>query len=615
MLITSQPIRYNFRQLRKWIASTSLISSTLFGAVTEDEAKIQKISDLRTCFDTFRGILQEGIQMAEPSYLAKAQGATDDVFSLIHFFQSNQQDMEYVSWELYPKFVRAYSLLHGSEIEPNMQFFQNGFLQGKLDDCLNQNFIDALQQAKQIPIMEEDHDPNYAFTSLYGTFSGLSGGIDDFLNDSHSYFMLDEAQLKALEPILQSLKQPISQCMRTPWRVASLRVWETYPGDIHSNDLKIGPNNWHTDGFPLSALKIMIYPLGISSEIGTTEFQLPTGHYAPEGEPGTWIFFKNSEIVHRGIAPKINKRLSIEVTILPSLEYDFKPIAAGLNARFPIFPWMKPHVSSLQIYKKGDVIGLNIGGGPNWQCPGWGNLEEVTSPSNPHSFLLYPNCRFPSENESIPTIYTSHNLEHLNTATVYRVLSECSRTLVQNGNLVIKIPDFDRALDCWKRQDSSFFGPGWNIESVTGLWKNEGICDCLNHRAAMIFCSFFNDACGNPFDSPTYSDGAYFGPPLADVAYLQELIQNRSPSQITKELRNLIKKDSKLVKKGLYQHSPIHFCHQSAWSRDELKALLESFDFEIVSFDPPVVIEAFKSISGIAEMKDLSTFCWARKRH
>ncbi len=99
-------------------------------------------------------------------------------------------------------------------------------------------------------------------------------------------------------------------------------------------------------------------------------------------------------------------------------------------------------------------------------------------------------------------------MEHLNIPTVYRILSESNRILEEGGNLIIKIPDYDKALDCWRRQDPSFFGPEWGIQGVTHTWGPRGLYDCLDYRAAMIFCSFFNDAYGDPFGSFPGSDPA-----------------------------------------------------------------------------------------------------------
>lgn len=581
--------------LLRWkIFVTLLFTVSLHAGVIEDSHRLQQISTPRACFDTMRSLIQESTKKADKRSFERAGDAVSNVFASIDFWESNPGDLQHIAWDLYPKFVRAYSLLHGLNVHMN-EFQQRGYVQGLLPREQILKFIDECQRAKAISFFSEDCDPNYLAT-------GLTLETEELLNKSHSYLMLEDRQLESFNPLLSSLQQPITECIGTPWKVASVRVWETLPRAI-----EMGPNAWHTDGLPPSALKIMIYPLGASYEKGTTELQLPSGLHAVEGEMGTWVLFKNSEIVHRGLAPQIGKRLVVEITILPSLAYDLRPVAAGVNARHPRLPWQNVRSFSYPVYKKGEIIGANVGGGPNWNTPSaWINLEEVASPSNPHPFCLYPNCRFPLEDNSIQYVYTSHALEHLNMPTVYRVLSESQRVLQKGGSIVIKIPDYDKALDCWRRQDPSFFGQGWNIESVTSLWPKRGIYDCLNYRAAMIFCSFFNDAYGNPFGGAAGSDPAqaYFGPPIVTIDYLRDLIKNGTPSQITKALRREIKS----------KESNFHFCHQSAWDRQELTALLNLFGFAIVSFDPKIVIDRFGPIPEMDSMREISMFCWAKKK-
>lgn len=570
-----------------------LLSSFLFGGVAEDESAIQKITDLKSCLSTLKTILQENVRSADKNCDEQTSSAVNSVIASIEAWKANPKDLDCVAWDIYPKFTKAYALLHGVKAPSDEHFLQYGFRQGVIDEKLNTNFLNAFQYAKAIPFTCEDCDPNYLSYNM-----GIN--TEERLNNSHTYVMLDDLQRDALKPIILSLKDQITECLGMPWRVATLRAWKTAP-----KPEEFGPNAWHKDGMPLSVLKIMYYPRGASSEKGSVELQLPEVH-AVEGEPGTWVLFKPSEIVHRALAPQVGERIAVEITILPSLTYALEPISAGQNARHPILPWQNPYASKHPLYKQGEVVGVNIGGGPKWHCGGWVNLEELASSANPNPFHLFPNCRFPIENGGTKNVYTSHAIEHLNTPTVYRVLSEAHRVLEEEGNLLIKIPDYDRALDCWRRQDSSFFGPVWNIESVTPLWSKKGVCDCLDHRAAMIFCSFFNDAYGNPFNPTRNSNPAqaYFGPPILSVGILRDLIKDRSPSQIAKELRKVI---------GLKENN-YHYGHQSAWSREELKAVLNEFGFEIVSFDPNVITGSFGAIPGMREMKDVSTFCWARKK-
>ena len=349
----------------------------------------------------------------------------------------------------------------------------------------------------------------------------------------------------------------------------------------------------------------MYYPLGINKGNGGVELELNGNIYSIESSLGSYLLFKPSEILHRGIAPITGERIAVEITLTPSISFDLTPTPAGQNARHPILPWQKTSKQSFTYHWKGDLVGLNIGGGPNWSCQGWINLEEVPSGINPCPFKIYPNSNFPFKDNSISNIYTSHAIEHLNIPTVYRLLSESYRVLKSEGNLIIKIPDYDKALSSWISNDYSFFQTGWAIETVTSTWGTKGVYDSLDYRASMIFCSFFNDSFGNPFNPLAEKNTKpYFGPAAISLGDLRKLIHNHTPSEITQELR----------KKVARLETNYNFCHQSAWSRKELQELLEKFGFEIVTFDSNIIENEFQGVTGISEMKQLSTYCWEKKR-
>ena len=492
--------------------------------------------------------------------------------------------------------MRAYSLIQGSDSPLNEQFQKTGFLEGQIPQTIMEAFLHAFKNSKSIPFNESDYDPNY-------TYTGIALSTADSLNKYNTYFMFENEQLEAMKPILECLKEPISECFGTPWRVTSIRAWETPATGSMDNPT----GGWHTDGYPDKSYKILLYARGASLLSGSTELQLPNGStHVVVGEPGVWMIFKNSELKHRALSPQEGVRLLIEINVSPSITYDLEPICAGVNARHPILPWIYPLSQSYPSFINQGVIGVNIGGGPEWSSPlGWINFEEVTSPKNPHSFKLYPNCIFPLEDQSVKIIYSSHAFEHLDTPTLYRVLSESHRVLEKDGVLLIKVPDFDRALDCWLRRDPSFFGAEWAIESVTPLWAKMGICDCLDHRAAMIFCSYSNKAMGNLFSPAPCPDPtkAYFGPAIMSVKELRALIQNRTPSQITKELSRAI----------LSKDPTAQLIHQNAWSREEFKELLQKFGFTLVTFDKEKILDTYYPIPGIREMYHQTMFCWARK--
>ncbi len=200
-------------------------------------------------------------------------------------------------------------------------------------------------------------------------------------------------------------------------------------------------------------------------------------------------------------------------------------------------------------------------------------------------------------------MYASHVLEHLNGLTVNRVLSETRRVMRESGRLIIKIPDFDEALDCWRRNDPSFFADAlWNYDAVVPTWANRKIPDRLDYRAAMLFCGFWNDEYGDHFSGRILKNpSAYHGPPV--VEFLRNLVADHTPSQISAKLRAHV----------VAMEKSYHFNHQSAWSREELSNLLAAHGFQVQSFDKASIMSGCTDIPGIESMRDQSVYCWATK--
>lgn len=248
---------------------------------------------------------------------------------------------------------------------------------------------------------------------------------------------------------------------------------------------------------------------------------------------------------------------------------------------------------------------LNIGGGPNFISVGWLNLEEIKYGINTSPFKLTPDCRFPLQDSSVKVAYTSHCIEHLDNATIDGVLRETLRVLKKGGELVVKVPDFDLLLDAWKSNDESMFANElWSYNSIIHTWKNRNIEDCLDYRAVMFFCGFYNDAYGGLFGTNIEKDkNPYHGPPIVDVKFLRELIAESTPSEISKELSKIVMQNEK----------GYHFNHRNAWSRSEFSQLIESAGLEVITLDKQKILNNCQKIPGILEMKDQSMYCQARK--
>lgn len=270
------------------------------------------------------------------------------------------------------------------------------------------------------------------------------------------------------------------------------------------------------------------------------------------------------------------------------------------------FEWAVQRVTSVDrlvrlVNPKLPPLAVNFGGGPAFSALGWLNLDAANADGT--AFQFSPHCRAPLLDASVHTVYSSHTIEHLDTPTVERVLSEARRILRPGCRLVIKIPDFDRTLECWRKREESFFRDElWNFNAVSPTWPSRGIADTLDRRASMIFCGFWNREYGDHFSGNIHSHpAAYHGPAVVGEDELQELIRSHAPGQISAYLRESV----------LRSETDFSFNHQNAWSREELAALLDRAGFEIATTDKAVVVLCCSDIPGIREMYEQSCYAVA----
>jgi hypothetical protein len=261
--------------------------------------------------------------------------------------------------------------------------------------------------------------------------------------------------------------------------------------------------------------------------------------------------------------------------------------------------------SVIQINKFIKEYSLNIGGGPNFRAIGWLNFEEQKSDININPFKLTASSKFPLADNSIKLIYSSHCLEHLDNDAVNNLFKEAHRVMKVNTKIIIKIPDFELILECWKKKDSGFFNDKvWAFDLIVPTWKNKKIKDSIDYRAAMLFCGFWNDNFGDLFSGKySLNESAYHGPALVSEGLIRELLLNRSPNEISSELSKAVIKSEK----------EYHFNHVNSWNRKELKNLLSSHKFEVISFDKEQIISNFMHIPDIDVMYDQSLYCLAKK--
>jgi hypothetical protein len=481
----------------------------------------------------------------------------------------------------------------------------------------------------------------------------LTAEVIQTLNERHIFFGAARFEAQAaFTNYMMSIGKDIERELGHPWTIVNVRAWTT----LKSEDF--GPTQWHVDGFSSFATKMMIYPLPMNHTNGTLELYDRQGrlHEMASDEPAC-ILFDNAALLHRGRGGA-DWRPAIEVQIIPCESTDIRYVFAGQNARTPrsfapeieaevaasqyVRPsaraaprqltWkslipvaLKQHVKSGLSRIRGAGSGknpalnptqhvpprsesetvnhsafLNIGGGAQFNYPGWINLEEAVSELNPLSFRLSSDCVFPVRSASIQLIYSSHCLEHLDDATVARVLSEARRVIARTGRLIIKIPDFDEVLRRWQSNDLAYFDQ-WGLQEIVGTWGASGILDNIDTRASMVFCGFWNSHWGNHFGTGPRKvvEKAYHGPARLDLTQLRDLLATRNPRLISQGL----------VSHVMHNETDYSFNHRNAWSKDEFASLLRKSGFKVeTDSDATSVVARHESIPDIRNMLSISAY-------
>jgi predicted SAM-dependent methyltransferase len=93
---------------------------------------------------------------------------------------------------------------------------------------------------------------------------------------------------------------------------------------------------------------------------------------------------------------------------------------------------------------------LNLGGGSNWNEPGWANVEDAFG----HDLNTDLLTNF--ETNTVELIFFSHCLEHISWKNVPLLLRDCYRVLKLNGTMRIIVPDVDKLWDISKNNRKEF---------------------------------------------------------------------------------------------------------------------------------------------------------------
>jgi SAM-dependent methyltransferase len=510
---------------------------------------------------------------------------------------------------------------------------------GKEEYSLHEALTSTIDDCPEVVMSPTSKADNYRFSLQ----------LDDpiFLEKFNRYIRFSQLDDKALMSVTQFLefhKELLQAILGYSFNILNVRCQISEPGAT------VGPFEWHTDGLPDSIVKVLYYLDGTSEETGSTAVQLPSGEEVVfEGEAGSWVLININKIMHKGIPSIGRRRKMLEITLGPSAQTNCRAYAVALNGSYPWVPWLSPGFKSGYVNQPTQILDaqtkdfihlldelnseaeldssyhaamsvleynaanppkyLNIGGGPGFLHKEWKNLEEIFSVNNPVPFRLSPAIPFGIETGTLDTVYTSHNLEHLDDGTVVHVLSEGFRVLKRGGLLVIKIPDFDEYLNQWRKGSTSLTFENSPLSfKEAKTWRNKNIPDNITYRTAEIFSGVWDTKFGDEkalfSNFGDWNGPGYVGPPWIDEADIANIFTNtESCHEIAAHLKV----------RALGLGEKIYLNHQNAWSRIEMQKILTNLGFQIVSMDAKNIVENVPSIPGIEQMYSASAYYLAQK--
>ncbi len=223
--------------------------------------------------------------------------------------------MDFVHHERYIKQVYG-------EVEDN-------FCEGVLPHELLLQITDYLKNKKPLSsedvyrktkeIVSEDHKLLCTDTSSYG--DDLIKNNSNLFNPAWELDHENEVVIKLQKFIAKEFKE----YFKSPIIFVNSRAWALPP-----NSEAIGPSAFHLDGFEDGHLKIMIYPLGLSDDLGKLVIE---DKEINNRKKGTVIPFKNSDAVHMSIPGQKEKRITIEITIMRSIIPSIQRNKSHFNGR------------------------------------------------------------------------------------------------------------------------------------------------------------------------------------------------------------------------------------------------------------------------------------------
>jgi len=402
-----------------------------------------------------------------------------------------------------------------------------------------------------------------------------------------------------------NLASEVRKYCKSPYTIVNTRMWTTAPGSE-----SFGPNALHTDGFYPSHFKVMIYPFGMNEDNG---YLVVRDEIISDMPPGSVVMFRNSDVLHSGVAGKLNERLVIELAVLRTFFHLPQYHVGHPNGRhyknffLVLLTYMKKNGFLIILYKllgndlksyfnriklnlvskinsKLIIKKINLGSGKKcwvgWRC--FDALEYKTV----ETLRFSENSRLPDNVDNIELFYSSHNLEHLNDETVDNLIQQIYQKLAKSGNFLLKMPDFEFILNAYRNGTLTEINDTGVLDTLH-TWCNKNVLPTIENKISMVFCGYMNKAYGNHFESERkVLDSPYHGPSLMSHDNLEHILKNESIRNISKILNA----------QAILDEDFGQFNHQNAWSRSDIKLMLASHGFRVISEDKNEISRKFRYV-------------------
>ena len=239
--------------------------------------------------------------------------------------------MSFFAWDIYAgAAIQHYRATQPQSGVPliNSQGAFIGNLALELADRLEGEFL----RCKEVPWRDQRPD-GYSFDPLDQPWSTPA-----YRDQRMTHREMSIGMENVLNETLAAIAPSVEAALGHHWSAGAARLYAQNPGQ---------DGGVHTDWWPLSLRKLMLYPSGAGVEQGSTVMVINDVGQIVTGGKGVWTIFENSTLSHMAAAPKAGQppRPTVEITIMPAFRSDPKIKAHGINVGFP---WLPPDIEGLE---------------------------------------------------------------------------------------------------------------------------------------------------------------------------------------------------------------------------------------------------------------------------